>query len=142
MTRFDSSEAIVCDHCGAPLAVRSNKIEQCDHCNAQNALQPETEKELALSKKAKESQAHILTMLNQNPSQNFPAAAILVRVSKDIPRADMGKFAGYVLACLDDMVKAGELKVGRGRSGGYQTSQNMKLLKGSRAGSFSYPRAG
>ena len=121
----------MCDHCGAPLAVRSNKIEQCDHCNSQNILKPDTSKELALAKKAKESRASILAMLNQKPSQSFPMTFILACVSKDIPCADMGKFSGYVSACLEDMARAGELEVVRGKAGGYRAKLSKRPLAGS-----------
>ena len=117
---FKTSEAIICQHCGAPLANHGTKISQCDHCNTHNELNPDTEKEILLARKAKESQNVILEMMNVNPERNFTAQEIIVIVSKDISFEDMYMFSGYVMQNLKDMQDSNVLKCVRGRAGGYQ----------------------
>lgn len=114
------SEAVICQHCGAPLANHSSKISQCDHCNTHNELKSDTEREIFLARKAKESQTVILAMMNARPERNFPGQEIIARVSKDIAQEDMLVFSRYIMQNLEDMQSSNVLKCVRGRAGGYQ----------------------
>ncbi len=114
-----SSEAIVCQHCGAPLANNGMKISQCDHCNSHNELKPDIEKELMLSKLAKQAEEDVLVLLKSNP-RNFTSQEIIRHVSAYILAENRSVFAGLMQKSLNQMVKGGVLKVVRGRVGGYQ----------------------